>query len=148
MPKYYFECDTRPDNDIHRPGLVVRTERGWAGHFVGSLRCGFRRNTLLEYGEKRLVISTVGNQTSPAAPHEAFKIGLDYYYETAAFKAMWSDPYWEADVSHPVRFKSPWKLTECEPETDLKANHMHEQVVEELTTRLLYEDPNVVVTPI
>jgi hypothetical protein len=61
--------------------------------------------------------------------------------------ALWDDPYWEIDVTKPVRFKSPWKLTECERETDLEANEMHEKVVEELSRRLLYEDPNITVTP-
>jgi len=150
MPNYFFDCDTKPDNEIHRPGLIVRTERGWAGHFCNATKCGFRRNTLLEYGEKRIIISTVGNQIDFDAPFgctEPIKIGVDHYYETAAFMAVWDEPYWEIDVTKPVRFKSPWKLTECERETDLEANKRHEQVVEELSRRLLYEDPNITVTP-
>jgi len=151
MPNHFFDCDTKPDNEIHRPDLIVRTERGWAGHFCDALKCGFRRNTLLEYGEKRIIISTVGNLRDSAFPvgsREPSKIGLDHYYETAAFMALWDAPYWEIDVTKPVRFKSPWKLTECERETDLAANKRHERVVEELSIRLLCEDPNITVTPV
>ena len=39
---------------------VKRTERGYPGHFILSHRCVFTRNTLLEYGETRVIVSTVG----------------------------------------------------------------------------------------
>ncbi len=147
MPKYFFEGDTKPDNKIHRPGWIIRTERGWGAHYCEASKCGFRRNTLLEYGEKRIVVSTVGNQMNPEDRHDPHKIGSDYYYETAAFRAIWEEPYWEADILKHIQFKSPWKLKECERETDLEADKMHEKVVEELTLMLLSEDPDITVTP-
>lgn len=49
---------------------VKRTERGWAGHFCCSQSCLFRRNTLIEYKDKKWVISTVGNFRPPNSRYE------------------------------------------------------------------------------
>ena len=75
---------------------VKITERGWAGHFICSDMCKFRRNTLLEYGDKKWIVSTVGampqSETMRKIPEFCSKngfetIGLGRYYETMAFEA-------------------------------------------------------------
>ena len=116
---------------------VKRTERGWAGHFICSDNCKFRRNTLLECGETKVVVSTVGNyHDSQGRPDE---VGLFRDYETMAF---YVDPisgdYKDIDVERQIYFKSPWamKVEKGDKYPDLKANDMHETVVQELTGKL------------
>lgn len=119
------------------------TERGWAGHFICSPWCGFRRNTLVEYGNKRIVVSTVGNYQPQKTGIKELdesktknQIGIERYYETMVFEAKKEGVYWEADVTKAVEFKSKWAINELEQETDLEANEMHEQVVKEISELL------------
>jgi len=64
------------------------------------------------------------------------KIGSDRYYETMAFHAhLCLDKYWDADVSKEIYFDSPWTVSE--KGADDKANEMHEDVVSEITKKLL-----------
>ena len=114
--------------------MVVRTERGWAGHFVGSSRCGFRRNTLLECGDTRVVVSTVGMYQPREGEFES--IGSENRcFETMAFHAeRLGNRYWDADVMRQIGFSSPWSIHEMD--ADDRANDMHEAVVAELTARL------------
>jgi len=115
-------------------------ERGWAGHFCGSSSCKFGRNTLIKYGNKRIVVSTVGNYQ----PNGVFNkdnnaehaIGCERYYETMAFKAQKKGVYWEADIGKEIDFESEWAISELEQETDLKADKMHEAVVKELSKKI------------
>jgi hypothetical protein len=107
---------------------VKRTERGWAGHVIWSAsRCRFRRNTLLECGDKRIVVSTVGDLENGEP------IGHNRYYETKAFWAKKDGVYWDADKAKEVPFESPWCIGTLSGTSDDEANDMHEAVVAELT---------------
>ena len=115
---------------------VKRTERGWAGHFIAADSCKFRRNTLLECGDIKLVVSTVGAMYSGGRLEE---IGLDRHYETMVFHVdPKSEDYKDIDVHRQVWFDSPWalKVKKTDKFIDLKANDMHEAIVKELTEKL------------
>jgi hypothetical protein len=112
-----------------------RTERGWAGHFVRAHRCHFRRNTLLEYGAIKVVVSTVGLMEDPLREGMFATIGHNRHFETMAFHAAKDGRYWDADVSRELTFRSPWAIANADAE-DL-ANDMHEIVVTEITQRMM-----------
>ena len=128
---------------------VLRTERGWGGHFIRAAWCLFRRNTLLECGEQRVVVSTVGNYHIPIRGEESGPvepIGYKRYYETMAFgAAVQGDIYWDADVTRSVCFKARWSVGHTASTADAEANANHEAVVTELTARL--ERGELVVPP-
>lgn len=115
------------------------TERGWAGHFCAASHCSFRRNTLIEFGDRRIVVSTVGNYNPPSSRKEIREdkqIGWNRYFETMAFEAQYIDPYWEANVSKQLDFESDWAIDKLERESDHEANDMHEKVVKELSKKI------------
>ncbi len=116
---------------------IKRTERGWAGHFICSHRCLFRRNTLLEYNDLSIVVSTVGNMLIiDGRKRNIEKIGYNRYFETMCFHSMKDDVrYKDADVQRQIGFNSPWSIDIID--ADDKANDMHETVVAEITERLL-----------
>lgn len=133
---------------------VRRTERGWAGHFICSRDCFFRRNTLIEYKNKKWVVSTVGCQMARTSIPGLWKegdiisIGCNRWYETMAFEADSYDDYNDADVSNEISFDSEWGIwgetwEEVMEKTagipDLAANEMHEKVVEELMEKIKNE---------
>lgn len=123
---------------------VKITERGWAGHFICSGQCRFRRNTLIEYGDKKWVVSTVGNQWHPQT-RELMKIGADRWYETMAFEACNKLGYIDADVSKELDIESECgiyaatkeELYEKYPLMDNVANEMHENVVKEMVEKIV-----------
>lgn len=122
---------------------LKKTERGWAGHFIASQSCGFRRNTLLEYGNKKWIVSTVGNYRPNLNLNKTTdkdnienQIGVNRFYETMAFEAQKKGSYFEIRTEKEIPFKSNWALDELEVETDLKADAMHEKVVAELSKKI------------
>lgn len=116
-------------------GGVKKTERGWAGHFIAANSCRFRRNTLLEYNDIKIVVSTVGAMERTG--HKGFEtIGHNRYFETMAFHSDLSDTrYYDIDVSKQISFESEWAISEID--ADDKANIMHDVVVDEIEGKLL-----------
>lgn len=112
---------------------VKVTFRGWPGHFICAHDCYFRLNTLLEYGDKKVVISTVGLLADPKKD-KFMEIGLNRHFETMAFWAKFDGEFWDADVSKEIGFESPWRYDKVDME--LKANEGHYKVIEELSTKL------------
>jgi len=115
------------------------TERGWAGHFICANRCRFRRNTLVEYGDIKIVVSTVGlmeDWKGDKYNTEKFEtIGFERYYETMCFYANQDDTkYYDANVSREVSFDSEWAIGEIDKEVE--ANVMHDTVVREICSKL------------
>lgn len=121
---------------------IKRTERGWGGHFICASRCLFRRNTLIEWGRIKIVISTVGNMEPPEPAPKIKGLdmrligGLNRYHETMAFRAKKEGIYWDADVSKQIHFDSPWAVRELNATSDQTANDMHEAVVAEIMERI------------
>lgn len=115
---------------------VRRTERGWIGHFVGGRACMFRRNTLLECDEVRVVVSTVGNY-QPFQSDRAVEIGHHRHFETMVFYAAFDGTYWDADVGREISIDSPWSIYGVGPSVDNEANNMHETAVSEMAAKML-----------
>lgn len=113
---------------------VTRTERGWAAHLCVSRDCLFRRNTLLECGDARVIVSTVGNY-HPNRTNRLETIGSDRHYETYTFLAALEGPYWEISSGNEIDSEG---LVGGEPDSDRKADAMHERMVEKVT-RILTE---------
>lgn len=66
------------------------------------------------------------------------------YYETMVFEALKEGPYFDADVSLEVSFKSEWAIcadnvSELPEGVDNLADQMHEAVVAELITTMSQE---------
>lgn len=116
--------------------MVKRTERGWAGHFICSDRCNFRRNTLLEYEGEFIVVSTVGRMVIEYVGHSALDtVGLDRYYETMAFYSDTSDmEFHDIDVKRQIYLGRDWALNEID---DNKANDMHEKAVDWVSRQMV-----------
>ena len=115
---------------------VKRTERGWAGHFICADRCLFRRNTLLEYEDTKIVVSTVGGMmVENYGKKRLDTVGHERYYETKAFHSDPSDTqYHDIDVEREIYLDCEWALNEID---DNKANDMHENAVEWVSKQMV-----------
>lgn len=112
---------------------VKKTERGWAGHCCISHKCIYHRNTLLEYGDRKVVVSTIGRWLDKDGI-DFIQLGCDRYFETKAFIAKVNDKYNDADVKKAVCFSSECTLPS--PDMELEADAMHERVVDEISMDL------------
>lgn len=92
-----------PDKDE-----VKRTERGWAGHLCVSSMCRYHRNTLLEYKDKKIVVSTVGHYVNSDGQIDT--IGLERWYETMCFEGCEEGGYIEADVCQEIPIAQEWGI--------------------------------------
>ena len=79
---------------------VKITESGWAGHFCCAYMCRFRRNTLIEYQNKKWIVSTVGEMYNLL--NKLSTVNEDNYYETVAYEAKNNKGYLEIDISKPI----------------------------------------------
>lgn len=115
---------------------VKRTERGWAGHFICADQCLFRRNTLLEYENIKIVVSTVGRLFAKRQGRMGIvTVGCERYYETMAFYSNPNDTvYHDIDVERYIELGCDWQLNEID---DNKANNMHEMVVEWVSAQIV-----------
>ncbi len=111
------------------------TERGWPGHYICAEYCLFRRNTLIEYGDLKWIVSTVGRQL-PANDSDYWEtVGYERYYETMVFEAEQDGIYWDAGKKH-IDFDSPWAIHDCRDDSEFRANEMHEKVITELSEKI------------
>ena len=115
---------------------VKRTERGWAGHFFCAQRCQFKRNTLLEMGELRIVISTVG---ALVIDDKFTTIRCNRHYETMAFMAEKDGIYWDANVEKEIEVDR-FAIADIESGSDQEANDMHEHNVKDIKRRMKNEE--------
>ena len=123
--------------EIEAANWYTLTERGWAGHYILSGRCLFRRNTLIEYGFHKIIISTVGNlvdDTIPERPVIQMGVMPGHFYETMAFYADRRSKYFDANVRKPVKINMSTVITKHGK--DIEANKMHEAVVKEIIDRI------------
>ena len=113
---------------------VKRVECGWAGHFIGSGMCSFRRNTHLEKNGIWVVVSTVGNMFTPNST-KASEVGLGRFYETMVFLSDANDnKYHDADVTKQVPTLGDCAISDID--SDNEADAMHEAIVAEITGRM------------
>lgn len=116
---------------------VKITWRGWSGHSICAYRCLFRLNTLLEYKNIKIVVSTIGLKMDASYPNKISfeEIGCGRHFETMAFHAEKKGKFWDADILREVDFDS--KQSYKDTDNELEANEGHYKVIEEIKEKLL-----------
>ena len=113
--------------------MIKITERGWPGHFCAASSCVFRRNTLIESNDLKIVVSTVGDMRSKG---NVEWVGLHRYYETMVFHAIREGKYIEADVGREIYLDCKQGIGEIYDGVDNDANEMHENAVKEVVEKI------------
>lgn len=122
---------------------VKRTERGWGAHFIAASKCLFRRNTLLEYKDKKWIVSTVGNYI-PMYSGAPDTIGHQRWYETMVFEGEMQNGYIDIVVEKTIDTDNDWgiwgetweEVMDTYHTPDNAANDMHERIVDEMTKKI------------
>lgn len=117
---------------------VTQVERGWPGHHILATRALFRRNTLLECKETKVVVSTIGliRSRQVSSGFETLD-NAGSFFETKVFHCRKDDSrYRDADFNREIKFQAygvpshePLDFTVKEVDADDKANQMHDSVV-------------------
>ena len=125
---------------------VKRTERGWCGYIQGYQYCLFRRNTLIEYLDKKIVVATLGNFIDPYR-WKVMPIKDDIWYETIAGYAINKEGFWDIDGNNMIEIKSNHTIQgeldyilDNYKTPDLYANIIHETIVDEMMDRICEYD--------
>ena len=121
---------------------VIRTERGSAAHSARAGQCRYHRNTLLQCGNSRYVVSTIGDCRLPNDCIVAVGIQPRRYYESKAFRARREGICWNADPNRAVEIEGRWAIVartavDLPCDDDSHADAMHEAAVEEIAAKLL-----------
>ena len=144
------ECPLFKEKKIKIPKVITQ-ERGWAGHFICSNDCTFRRNTLITCGDIKWIVSTVGCMRAKFDLPPFFKagdveeIGANRWYETMAFESLY-DEYDDADVQKEINIDSVCGIygdtfeeakSKYDKDLDIVANEMHDNIVKELSAKIV-----------
>lgn len=114
---------------------ITIQERGWASHFIGARWCLFRRNTLLEYKDVSIVVSSVGRMLKDTpSGYEFVKIGHNRHFETMVFFAD-DTKYKDADVSRGSIYHE--YLEGVDVDQEILANDTHDKVVDLMMQKLI-----------
>ena len=121
---------------------VKVTERGWAGHFEDADRCAYHRNTLVEYDDRKIVVSTVGRYQVRG---RIVEIDYERWFDTKVCVAVQTAKYLEPDMKKEIHLDCDTAmyadnfsdLLKEHPEgIDNAADRMHEEAVKEVVKKI------------